>query len=306
MIISLIAAMANGRVIGQQGKLPWHIPADLARFKATTMGQTLLMGRKTFESIGHPLPGRTTIVLSRSVSRIEGCLVARSLSEAITAANGAEELFVCGGGALYREALPLCQRIYLTIVHGSYQGDVRFPEIPDSFLELLREERPQLLPPLSFVVYERVGQLEPGTDAKKLREKGVEAMQLQLYFLARRCFEQALAHAASPEVASDLAFCQAKSGAPLPEALQSAELALVTLPENARCLFNLGRIQILAGEREKGLATLRKGVQLPNGKEFQAELERMGTRKPPPIRSLSRNHPLNKYLGIMLQRMGLR
>src|SRR5665647_1651940 len=131
MIISIIVAMSDERVIGRDGKLPWSIPADLARFRSITMGHTVVMGRRTFEGIGHPLPGRRTIVLSRSAGEIEGCQVARSLGEALQAADD-DEIFICGGADLYREALPQSQRIYLTIVHGSFPGEVRFPEIPDA------------------------------------------------------------------------------------------------------------------------------------------------------------------------------
>jgi dihydrofolate reductase len=306
MIISLIAAMSEERVIGHDGKLPWNIPTDLARFKSITMGHALLMGRKTFESIGRPLPGRKNIVLSRSLAEIEGCLVARSLTEAISAGGGDDEIFVCGGEKLFQEALPFCQRIYLTVVHGSYQGDVHFPQIPDSFLELQREELTATTPPLSFLVFERVEPIEPGADAQKLREKGKEAMQRELYFLARRCFQQALLLDDHPATASELAFCMAQSGADSQKALLVAEQALAREPDNLRCLLNLGRVRLLAGAKEKGLTTLRSGVQRGGGKEFLAELERCGNRKPAPIRSLPRNHFLNKYLGIMLHHMGLR
>ena len=306
MIISLIAAMSEERVIGREGRLPWSIPADLARFKSITMGHTVVMGVRTFESIGHPLPGRRTIVLSRTTGSIEGCQVARSLQEAIAAAEDEDEIFICGGEQIFREALSFCQRIYLTVVHGSYQGDVHFPEIPDSFLELQREERPELVPPVSFLVLERVERIQPGADVQELRRKGLEAMQRELYFLARRCFEQALAVAESPEIASDLAYCLAKSGGDSQTAERLAEKALEAEPENSRFCFNLGRVRIMAGAREAGLNTLRKGVQLGGGAEFLAELAKFGTRTPPPIRSLPRNHPLNKYLGIILHRLGLR
>jgi dihydrofolate reductase len=306
MIISMIAAMSEERVIGLNGKLAWHLPADLSRFKSITMGHTLLMGRRTFESIGRPLPGRRTIVLSNTAGEIEGCLVARSLTEAIAAADGEEEIFVCGGEELFREALPCCQRVYLTIVHGSFPGDVHFPELPGSFLELHREELPDTSPPLSFVVYEKVARIEPGSGVKELRQKGIEAVQRKLYFLARRCFEQALALEEHAETASDLAFCMAKSGVDSQEALEIAEKSLEREPENPRIHLNLGRIQILAGAKERGLATLRKGLQLGGGHEFLVELARCGTRTPPPIRSLPRNHPLNRYLGLMLHRLGLK
>jgi dihydrofolate reductase len=306
MIISIIAAMSDNRVIGREGKLPWHIPADLARFKSLTMGHAIVMGRKTYEGIGHPLPGRQNIVVSSKSGPIEGCQVVRSLQEAVEAVSGDEELFICGGAELYREAFPVSQRLYLTLVHGSYPGDVFFPEIPGAFVELHREELPETTPPLSYLVFEKVERFEPGGDAEELRRKGLEALQRKLYFLARSCFEQALSLGESTEISSHLAFCLAQSGVDRPKALQLAEKALQSEPDNLGFRLTLGRVQILAGAKEQGLITLRKGVQLGGGKEFYAELNKWGTRTPSPIPSLPRNHPLNKYLGILMHRLGLR
>ena len=131
-------------------------------------------------------------------------------------------------------------------------------------------------------------------------------MRRNLYFLARRCFELAWAQEPVPETASELAFCRAKSGADLQAALRQAEQALASLPHDARCHLNLGRIQIMAGEKPEGLMTLRRGMQFGGGEEFLSELARVGVRVPPPIASLPRNHPLNKYLGILLHRLGIR
>lgn len=306
MIISLIAAMSPERVIGWEGKLPWHSPTDLAHFKATTIGHPVVMGRNTYDSIGHPLPGRTNIVLSRSRKQIEGCVVAHSLEEAIAAAEGDEELFIIGGEQVFRETLPLCQRIYLTTVHGSFPGDVHFPSIPDGFEELQREERPELDPPLTFQVFEKVDRIQPDADAEELRQKGHQAVQRQLYFLARRCFEQAIAVKGNPDAAADLALCQLKTGGDRETALQLAEKALAGDPENPGLHLKVGRVQILGGAKEEGLSTLRRGVQLGGGADLLAELEKCGTRKPPPIKSLSRNHPLNNFLGKFLHRLGLR
>ena len=306
MIISLIAAMSQERVIGRQGKLPWHIPADLSRFKSITMGHTLVMGRKTFESIGRPLPGRKIVVLTRSTRNIEGCQTARSLTEAIAASEGDEEIFICGGEQVFLEALPFCQRVYLTVVHASYPGDVHFPELPEGFLEVQREELADAAPPLSFIVLEKVDRIEPGAGVQALREKGREAMRRQLFFLARRCLEQARALEEDPETASDLAFCLARTGGYCREALSLARSAVEADPKNPRFHLNLGRVQILAGAKEEGLMTLRKGVQLGGGQEILAELARSGARTAPPIRLLPRNHPVNKYLGLLLQRIGLR
>lgn len=303
MIISIIAAMSDNRVIGKNGKLPWDIPADLARFRSLTMGHTVLMGRKTYESIGHPLDGRKNIVLSRTMGRTEGVIVARTLQEGIAAAEGDEELFVCGGEEIFREALLSCQRIYLTVVHGHYEGDASFPQPPCSFTDLHREEFPDCSPPTTFLVMEKVDRIQPDSDVEELRRKGVEALNRQLYFLARCCFGQAQALEESAETASDLAFSQAKSGADCQAALKAAEKALREDADNLRIRLNLGRIQILAGEKGKGLETLRKGVQMGGGQDFLSELAMCGTRGTPPIKSLPRSHPLNRYLGLLMHRL---
>lgn len=306
MIISTIAAISDNRVIGADGGLPWDIPSDLTRFRSITMGHTVIMGRKTYESIGHPLLGRRNIVLTRKGSRIEGCEIARNLHAAIAAAEGEEEVFICGGSEVFQEALPLCQRLYLTVVHSNYQGDAFFPELPEGFVELHREEFPDTTPPSSFVVLEKVERVETGADAQQLRRKGREALNRQLYFLARRCFEQAQALEENPETASDLAYSLIKSGAAGREARDMAERALLQQPKNVRILLNAGRVLILSGEKSKGLDTLRRGVQAGGGPEFLAELARCGTRKLQPIKSLPRSHPLNRYLGLLLHRMNLK
>jgi len=142
LLISIIVAMAKNRVIGNKGQLPWQLPEDLRRFKELTMGQTLLMGRKTFESIGGPLPGRKIIVLSRNPSyRAAGCTMAGDLKSGIASADG-DELFICGGGEIYRQALPLAERIYLTELEHEVVGDTFFPEIP---IGRFKEVRSQLL-----------------------------------------------------------------------------------------------------------------------------------------------------------------
>ena len=128
MKLSLIAAMADNRVIGHENRLPWHLPADLQHFKAITLGKPVLMGRKTWESIGRPLPGRTNIVITRDTGYVaEGCVVAHSLEEAVRAAGEAAEVMVIGGAQLYRQALPLADTLYLTLVHAEIRGDTRFP-----------------------------------------------------------------------------------------------------------------------------------------------------------------------------------
>jgi dihydrofolate reductase len=156
MIISIIAAMAENRIIGHEGAIPWDLPGDRRRFREITWGHPVIMGRKTFESIGHPLPGRRNIVLTRQEGyRAEGCLVVSGLEEALAACAGSGEVFICGGGALYREALPRAQRIYLTVVHLEGEGDVRFPEIPDDeFAEVERRPVRDRFP-CDFVIYAR-------------------------------------------------------------------------------------------------------------------------------------------------------
>ncbi len=131
MIISIIVAMDETRGIGLDGRLPWHLPADLKRFKSLTMGHHLIMGRKTFASIGRPLPGRTTIIVTRDQSfQPEGCLVAHSLETALEFArlDLEDDVFVIGGAEIFVQAIELADRIYLTQVHSSLPADVYFPE----------------------------------------------------------------------------------------------------------------------------------------------------------------------------------
>ena len=122
--------MAKNRVIGIAGRMPWDLPEERQRFKQLTMGQSLLMGRKTFESIGRPLPGRQMIVLSRNPEyRASGCQVVNTLQAGLAAADR-DELFICGGAEIYRQALPLAERIYLTELQRNFVGDRYFPELP--------------------------------------------------------------------------------------------------------------------------------------------------------------------------------
>lgn len=134
MKISLIVAMSENRVIGRDNKMPWHLSADLKRFKAITMNSPILMGRKTFESIGRPLIGRTNMVLSHNMAfHAEGCLVFPTMELALAqAANYGRELFIIGGATLYEKALPFAQRIYLTQIETFFDGDTFFPAIDAS------------------------------------------------------------------------------------------------------------------------------------------------------------------------------
>ncbi|HTG15541.1 MAG TPA: dihydrofolate reductase [Blastocatellia bacterium] len=135
MIISLIVAMDEQRGIGKTGKLPWRLSADLKRFRELTMGHHIIVGRKTFESIGKPLPGRVMIVVTRSETyRPEGCLVAHSVEDAIQIAQDRSEAeaFICGGAAIYVGALAEADRLYLTLVHATVDADVFFPDIDET------------------------------------------------------------------------------------------------------------------------------------------------------------------------------
>jgi dihydrofolate reductase len=128
-LTALVAALARNRVIGVGNRLPWRLPEDLARFKRLTLGAPVIMGRKTRESIGRPLPGRRNIVVTRARDASwEGCVVARSLDAALAAADDAAVAFVIGGAELYAQALPRADRLYLTLIDADYAGDAWFPE----------------------------------------------------------------------------------------------------------------------------------------------------------------------------------
>ena len=134
MKISMIAAMAHDRVIGKDNQMPWHLPADLAHFKRVTLGKPVLMGRKTFESIGRPLPGRRNLVISRNPGyQAEGIEVVGSVEAALAllASSSVEELMVIGGGHLYAEMLPSADSLYLTQIDLAVEGDTRFPAFDD-------------------------------------------------------------------------------------------------------------------------------------------------------------------------------
>lgn len=141
-LISLIAAMANNRVIGKDNAMPWHLPADLGHFKTVTLGKPIIMGRKTYESIGRPLPGRKNIVISRDSSyTIEGCETANSLDEAIELVSDVEEIMIIGGGHLYSQTLPHADRLYLTFIDLNVDGDTQFPEFEHLELTEVKREK---------------------------------------------------------------------------------------------------------------------------------------------------------------------
>lgn len=143
-IISLIVAHDQKLGIGFQGRIPWHLPSDLKRFKAITLGHPIIMGRKTFESIGRPLPYRTNIVVSRNSDFVaEGCEVANSLDTALVLAEAfdPEEIFVIGGEEIYRLALLFADRLYVTIVEGTFEADAFFPEYAGRFTRVISREQ---------------------------------------------------------------------------------------------------------------------------------------------------------------------
>jgi dihydrofolate reductase len=141
MRLTLIAAVAENGVIGCDGRLPWRLSSDLKRFKRLTMGHHLIMGRRTFESIGRALPGRTTIVLSRGGQvAARGVLAARSLDEALALCAGDDEAFIVGGAEVYRQALPRASRLCLTAVHARVDGDTYFPEFDRTQWRLVEEQ----------------------------------------------------------------------------------------------------------------------------------------------------------------------
>ena len=165
-MLSILVAAAENQVIGRQGDLPWHLSADLQRFKRLTMGHPIVMGRKTYESIGRPLPGRTSIVITRQsdYQAAEGVVVVGSLDEALRHAESLQpphdEVFVVGGAEIYRSALPRAMRIYLTRVHAVVDGDVTFPALDAKAWRLVEEqghtadEKNSL--DYSFQVFERI------------------------------------------------------------------------------------------------------------------------------------------------------
>ena len=128
MKLSLIVAMASNRAIGLNNQIPWHLSADLKKFKQITMGSPILMGRKTYESIGRPLPGRTNIIISRNSSyKQDGCLVYDDIDKAIASCQQYNEIFVIGGATFYQAMLPKADIIYLTQIHKEFKGDTFFP-----------------------------------------------------------------------------------------------------------------------------------------------------------------------------------
>jgi len=141
MKISLIVAMASNRAIGLNGQMPWHLSADLKHFKRVTMGSPVLMGRKTFEAIGRPLPGRENIIISRNTDYpAEGCKVFNALEPALQHCGNHEQVFIIGGATLYQAMLAQADYLYMTLIDREFPGDTFFPELGDNWQEIGREQ----------------------------------------------------------------------------------------------------------------------------------------------------------------------
>ena len=161
-MVSIIVAVAQNNVIGRDNQLIWHITEDLQYFKKVTSGHAVIMGRKTFESIGRPLPKRTNIIITQNRDfTADGCIVVHSLKESLEKAKetGETEVFIIGGGSIYKEALPFTDKVYLTRIHKDYEGDTYFPELkPSEWQEIEHtdfEHGEKFEYPFSFIVYQR-------------------------------------------------------------------------------------------------------------------------------------------------------
>lgn len=160
MMISLVAALGRNRVIGAGNALPWNMPADMAHFRALTRDKPVVMGRKTYESIGHPLPHRTNIIITRdSTYRAAGCIVVHDADAAVAASGDVPEIMVIGGGEIYALFLPRAHRMYLTLIDADFDGDARFPEFTaDEWQETARAAHPADAAnpyPYAFITLER-------------------------------------------------------------------------------------------------------------------------------------------------------
>ena len=152
-MVSIIVAMSKNRVIGDSNALIWHLPEDLKRFRQLTTGNTIVMGRKTYESIGKPLPNRRSIIITRDPDySVDGCEVVNSLEEALLLSNS--DCFIIGGGEIYRQAIDLADRIYLTLIDKKFEGDTSFPEI-EGWVEVSCEDFRNEDFAYSFIQYER-------------------------------------------------------------------------------------------------------------------------------------------------------
>lgn len=142
MRISLVVAVAENRVIGRDNQLPWRLPADLRRFKQLTMGHPIVMGRKTHQSLGRALPGRTNIVVTRQENySAPDCIVVQSIDEALSCVSGAKEVFFIGGAEIFAEILPRADRLYVTLIHAEFEGDAYFPQVDTKTWQIVGSEK---------------------------------------------------------------------------------------------------------------------------------------------------------------------
>jgi dihydrofolate reductase len=159
MIVTIVVAIAENYAIGKNNQLLWHMPADLKHFKNITTGHTVIMGRKTYDSVGKPLPNRRNIIVTRQEIKIEGCQVVNSIEEALALCADQQEVFIVGGAEIYKLAMSKTDRIYLTIIHHSFDADTLFPEI--DYMEWKETAREDHQPdeknkfPYSFITLER-------------------------------------------------------------------------------------------------------------------------------------------------------
>jgi dihydrofolate reductase len=150
-MISLIAAVSENGVIGKDGKLPWYIPEDLKHFKKLTTGNVVIMGRKTYESLIKPLPNRVNIVITREKGKtFNGCITVNSIEEAIRKAGNDKEIFIIGGGEVYKKSLKFANKVYLTKIHKHIEGDTYFPTLNKNWKEIEREDKEGY----SFITYD--------------------------------------------------------------------------------------------------------------------------------------------------------
>ncbi len=150
-MISIIVATSENGVIGRDGKLPWHIPGDLKHFKSLTTNNVVIMGRKTYESIGKPLPNRLNIVITRDKNKTyEGCITVNSIENAIRKAGTDKEIFIIGGGEIYKKSIKFVNKVYLTKVHQHIEGDTYFPTLNERWKEVEREDKEGY----SFITYD--------------------------------------------------------------------------------------------------------------------------------------------------------
>lgn len=159
MTISIVVAIAENHAIGKDNKLLWHLPNDLKHFKEITSGHTVIMGRKTYDSVGRPLPNRRNIIITRQPIEIEGCEVVNSVEAALALCAGTPEVFIVGGAEIYKQVMHLTDKIFLTIVHANIEGDTYFPEIePAIWKETQRQDHEaneKNALPYSFITLER-------------------------------------------------------------------------------------------------------------------------------------------------------